>query len=112
MRPSDQVSGDIAGTAEPSPRLPDRPISSTSLRVHAQGLLASFEAGRAGFVPDRYLATFGDDAASAALELCAAGVWAQADGGYRVVSTEALRMAHEVHRQMQESRDESRKQGR
>jgi hypothetical protein len=82
----------------------DRAISMAALRLHAQGLLASFEAGHAGYVPDRYLATFGPDTAPAILELCLAGVWDRVGAGYEVVSSEALRMAHEVHRQMSESR--------
>jgi hypothetical protein len=82
----------------------DRAISLAALRLHAQGLLASFEAGHAGFVSDRYLATFGPDTAPAVLELCLAGVWARVGAGYEVVSSEALRMAHEVHRQMRGSR--------
>jgi hypothetical protein len=107
MRPSEQVSGDISEDIDANsaaPRAPDRSISLGALRLHAQGLLASFEAGDAGFVPDTYLASFGDDATPAVLELCLCGVWVRAGDGYRVVSSEALRMAFEVHRQMRESR--------
>jgi hypothetical protein len=105
MRPTERRSDAAAPTADAAldaaPCVPSRAISLSSLRLHAQGLLASFERGQVGFVPDDYLAGFGDDAASAVLELCLAGVWARGDGGYQVVSSEALRMAHEVHRQMQ-----------
>ena len=87
-----------------APRQGDRSISLSALRLHAQGLLASFEAGCAGFVPDSYLASFGPNTSGDVLELCLTGVWARGDGGYAVVSSEALRMAHEVHRQMRESR--------
>jgi hypothetical protein len=76
-----------------------RAISLAALRVHAQGLLASFEGGHAGFVPDDYLATLGPDADAAVQELCRYGVWRRADGGYAVASSEALRMAHELHRE-------------
>jgi hypothetical protein len=88
----------------------DRSLSMNALRLHAQGLLASFEVGRAGIVPDGYLAGRGPDAAAAALELCRAGVWTRTDGGYRVISSEALRMAYEVHRQVRKSERRSRTQ--
>ncbi|HEY2271521.1 MAG TPA: hypothetical protein VGH30_02000 [Jatrophihabitantaceae bacterium] len=76
-----------------------RAISLEALRLHAGGLLASFERGHAGFVPDEYLAGLGRDTAEVVLELCLYGVWQRADGGYAVASSEALRMAHEVHRE-------------
>ena len=82
----------------------DRAISLGALRLHAQGLLASFEAGQAGFVPDSYLAGLGQAADRHALELCLAGVWARVAGGYDVVASEALRMASEVHRELREAR--------
>jgi hypothetical protein len=104
MRPTERASGDVDSTLDAAPHLPDRPISLTSLRLHAQGLLASFEAGDAGFVSDHYLAKFGDDVASPVLELCLAAVWARVPGGYQIVSSEALRMAYEVHQQMREAR--------
>jgi hypothetical protein len=78
----------------------DRSLSLGALRLHAQALLASFEAGHAGFVSDEYLTGVAGDTAVTVLELCVAGVWARAADGYRVVSSEALRMAAEVHRQM------------
>jgi hypothetical protein len=91
----------ITGMASPRSA---RAVSLGALRLHAQGLLASFESGHAGFVPDRYLAGFGPDTAPAVLELCLAGVWSRVGKGYEVVSSEALRMAAEVHRQMRARR--------
>ena len=69
-------------------------ISVGALRLHAQALLASFEAGHAGFVGDAFVATL--DAGSEVGELCRCGIWSRGVGGYRVVSSEALRMADEV----------------
>jgi hypothetical protein len=103
MWPQDRVSADV-GRGVGAARRPDRSLSPTSLRLHAQALLASFEAGHPGLVTDRDLAGFGDEVTPAALELCRSGVWVRTDGGYRVVLSEALRMAHEVHRQMRQSR--------
>lgn len=99
----------ITGMSEQDPVREDRagayldgPISSMSLaalRLHARGLLASFEAGDAGFVSDTYLDGH-PDSATEVLELCRAGVWTRTDGGYAVVSSEALRMAYELHQQL------------
>ncbi|HEY1486469.1 MAG TPA: hypothetical protein VGF84_10220 [Micromonosporaceae bacterium] len=61
-----------------------RAISLEALRLHAGGLLASFERGHAGFVPDEFLAGLGRDTAEVVLELCLYGVWQRADGGYAV----------------------------
>lgn len=96
MSEQDPVREDRAATPlhGPSPSM-----SLAALRLHARGLLASFEAGDAGFVSDAYLDAR-PDSASEVLELCLAGVWTRADGGYAVVSSEALRMAYELHRQV------------
>jgi hypothetical protein len=109
MRPHDRVSADVAPGADASTAAPrQQPISLPALRLHALGLLASFEAGRPGYVSDRDLARFGGEPAAPVLELCVAGVWARVDGGYQIVSSEALRMAHEVHRQVRQSRTQDR----
>jgi hypothetical protein len=73
-------------------------VSLAALRLHARALLFSFEDGHGGFVPDDYVTGFGPNAADAARELCGVGVWQRAGGGYEVASSEALRMAYEVHR--------------
>lgn len=94
-----------AGSRDDAPTVPARLMSMGALRLHAQGLLASFEDRHAGMVSDGYLATTGGDTAFEVLELCLAGVWTRADGGYRVISSEAFRMAGEVHRQMVQNRE-------
>jgi len=73
-------------------------VSLAALRLHARALLFSFEGGHVGFVPDDYVTGFGPQAADAARELCGVGVWQRAGGGYEVASSEALRMAYELHR--------------
>ena len=78
-------------------------MSLAALRLHAQALLAGFEHGTAGFVADDYLATFGRDVALNVVELCLGGLWTRVDDGYRVMSSEALRMAGEVHRQIRQA---------
>jgi hypothetical protein len=82
-------------------------VSSAALFLHAEGLLASFADGRPGFVPDRYLATLGRPAGPAVAELCALGVWVRAEGGFRILASEAARMAIEVERQLQATRRQS-----
>lgn len=71
--------------------------SAAALRLHAETLLASFAAGRGGFVPDAFLGERGLSAAAATVrELRAAGVWEPVEGGHRVLRSEALRMVEEI----------------
>ncbi|MGH8862661.1 MAG: hypothetical protein ACRDVG_15750 [Jatrophihabitantaceae bacterium] len=89
MRESDDVGGEDLTQ-----------VSRRALRLHAQGLLDSVEKGRAGFVSDDFLASLGGDAAAAVVELCVLGIWARRCDGYRVMSSEASRMADEVFREV------------
>lgn len=68
-----------------------------ALRLHAHALLASFEAGHAGFVTDAFLRAA--NAPHEVQELCRHAIWARGDGGYRVIASEARRMADEVFRE-------------
>jgi hypothetical protein len=87
-------------------RIAQHAVSTTALRLHAQALLASFEDGHPGFVADRYLAALPVTARVAAAELCLAGVWERAERGYRVIPSEAARMADEVSRQFEQKHRE------
>jgi hypothetical protein len=80
----------------------DTLVSRTALRLHVYAVLASIEADHAGFVTDGYLDAVTVETSVDALELCTAGLWTRIDGGYRVLDSEVLRMASEVHRQLEE----------
>lgn len=77
-------------------------VSRNSLRLHVYAVLASIEADRAGLVTDAYLDAVTAETSVDALELCTAGLWTRVDGGYRVQDSEVMRMASEVHRQLEE----------
>jgi len=80
----------------------DTLVSRGSLRLHVYAVLASIEAGHAGLVTDAYLDAVTGETSVDALELCTAGLWTRVDGGYRVLDSEVMRMAGEVHRQLEE----------
>lgn len=88
----------ITGMVRPDRNSGTSAVSLAALRLHARALLFSFEDGHVGFVPDDYVSGFGPHATAAARELCGVGVWQRAGGGYEVASSEALRMAYELHR--------------
>lgn len=66
--------------------------------------------GRPGFVPDGYLAGLagaelghpGADPAVLAAELCGAGIWERAEGGYRVLDAEAVQVCVDRVRELRE----------
>jgi hypothetical protein len=77
-------------------------VSRGALRLHVYAVLASIEADRAGLVTDAYLNAVTVETSVDALELCTAGLWTRCEGGYRVLDSEVMRMASEVHRQMED----------
>jgi hypothetical protein len=66
--------------------------------------------GRPGFVPDGYLAGLagdelghpGADPAALTAELCRAGIWGRAEGGYRVLDEEAVQVCVDRVRELKE----------
>lgn len=77
-------------------------VSRAALRLHVYAILASIENGNPGFVSDGYLDAVAVDTSLAAIELCTAGLWERAEGGYDVVESETFRVASEVHRQLED----------
>lgn len=80
----------------------DTLVSRGALRLHVYAVLASIEAGDAGFVSDDYLDAVTAETSLDAVELCTAGLWTRERDGYRVLEGEVMRMAREVHRQLEE----------
>ena len=89
----------------------DTVVSRGALRLHVYAVLAGIEAGRPGRVTDRYLDSVSDDTSVDAIELCTAGLWTRRDDGYDVAESEVMRMASEVHRQLEELSDSCRSSG-
>jgi hypothetical protein len=80
----------------------DTVVSREALRLHVYAVLASIEAGRPGRVTDEYLEAVTAATSVDALELCTAGLWTRSGDGYDVLESEVMRMASEVHRQLED----------
>ena len=76
----------------------DHVMSAVAYELHVKATLSSAALDHPGFVPDEYLASLtgedlhspGANPAILATELCTAGMWRQADGGYRVLDWPAV----------------------
>lgn len=77
-------------------------VSVAALKLHTYGVVVSIEAGRPGFIDDAYLDALSIDTATPTLELAVAGLWRREEDGYRVRSSETVRIAREVRRQLSE----------
>ena len=88
------------GGASTSPD--DTVVSRGALRLHVYAVLASIEAGHPGRVTDEYLDAVAAATSVDALELCTAGLWTRRGDGYDVLESEVMRMASEVHRQLED----------
>lgn len=77
-------------------------VSRSALRLHVYAVLASLEAGNPGVVSDDYLDAVTAETSVDAVELCTAGLWRREGDGYRVLDGEVMRMAREMHRQLEE----------
>jgi hypothetical protein len=89
----------------------DRLVSRAALRLHVYAVLASIEADRPGLITDEYLNAVRGETSVAALELCTAGLWTRVEDGYEVPEAETMRMATEVHRQLEELAERCRASG-
>ena len=101
------------GTAGPDDRFPasliklpaassfdgrDHVLSAAALWLHLRAAGASVAGDHPGLVPGEYLRSLtgkdlyrpGDDPAALAAELCTAGLWERADGGYRILDVPAI----------------------
>ena len=59
--------------------------SEAAYELHCRATADSAVYDHPGFVPDTYLDGLGPGTAALAAELCSAGVWERADGGYRIL---------------------------
>lgn len=86
-------------------------MSPEALRLHVYGILASIESGQPGFIADTYLDALTVETSMASAELCLSDLWQRADDGYIVLESETMRVAGEVHRQLQELSEQCRARG-
>jgi hypothetical protein len=83
-------------------------LAAEQLRIRATAVSAV--CGRPGFVPDEYLDELdgdelghpGADPPALAAELCRAGIWERAEGGYRVLDEEAVQVCVDRVRELRE----------
>ena len=99
-------SGGPADDAESLPRAGEssgareRVKSGAAWELHCRATADSAVYDRPGFVPDAYLAGLGTGTAALAAELCSAGVWEQAEGGYRILDRDAVGRCQDLARQL------------
>lgn len=85
-------------------------ISPAAEQLRLLATAVSAVAGRPGFAPGRYLAGLdggqlghpGADPALLAAELCTAGTWERAEGGYRILDAEAVQVCVDRVRELRE----------
>ena len=63
----------------------DRVMSRGAYDLQCRATMHSASCGHPGFVPDEYLDGLSTETTITAAELCTAGMWERAGGGYRVL---------------------------
>ena len=74
--------------------------SGAAWELHCRATADSAVDGHPGFVPDAYLDGLGTGTAALAAELCSAGVWERAGGGYRILDRDAVGRCQDLARQL------------
>ena len=82
----------------------DEPVvSRAAFQLHSFGIVNSVEDGHPGFVSDDYLNAISAETTITAAELCTAGLWRRADGGYEVLETELVQKVVDQFRRHDEN---------
>jgi hypothetical protein len=74
--------------------------SETAWELHCRATADSAVYEHPGFVPEAYLDGLGAGTAVLAAELCSAGVWERAGGGYRILDRDAVGRCQDLARQL------------
>ena len=93
--PADARSGARAGQSSGAR---ERVTSGAAWELHCWATANSAVDDHPGFVPDAYLAGLGAGTAALAAELCSAGVWERAGGGYRILDRDAVGRCQDLAR--------------
>jgi hypothetical protein len=75
-------------------------LSRAAFQLHTHGIVESVNEGTPGFVSDDYLNAVSAETTLTAAELCAAGLWRRADGGYEVVDKDMVTVAADFSAKM------------
>ena len=89
-----------SGAAGESSGARERVKSGAAWELHCRATADSAVDDHLGFVPDAYLAGLGTGTAALAAELCSAGVWERAGGGYRILDRDAVGRCQDLARQL------------
>jgi hypothetical protein len=76
----------------------ERVKSGAAWELHCRATADSAVYDHPGFVPDAYLVGLGTGTAALAAELCSAGVWERAGGGYRILDRDAVGRCQDLAR--------------
>lgn len=87
-----------------SPDGEEQILSRAAFQLHTAGIVESVNEGTPGFVADDYLNAIAAETTVTVAELCAAGLWQRAEGGYEVLDGDMLRVATQFTAKME--RDE------
>jgi hypothetical protein len=74
--------------------------SKAAYELHCRATADSAVDDHPGFVPDAYLDGLGTGTAALVAELCSAGVWERAGGGYRILDRDAVGRCQDLARQL------------
>jgi hypothetical protein len=74
--------------------------SEAAYALHCRVTADSAVYNHPGFAPDTYLDGLGTGTAVMAAELCSAGMWERADGGYRILDRDAVGRCLDLVRQL------------
>ena len=74
--------------------------SEAAYELHCRATADSAVYDYPGFVPDTYLDGLGTGTAAMTAELCSAGVWERAGGGYRILDRDAVGRCQDLARQL------------
>jgi len=74
--------------------------SKAAYELHCRATADSAVYDHPGFVPEAYLAGLGTGTAALVAELCSAGVWERAGGGYRILDRDAVGRCQDLARQL------------
>src|SRR5205809_1074694 len=77
-------------------------VTVAAFQLHGFGIINSGEDGHPGFVSDAYLNAVSAETTVTAAELCAAGMWQRAEGGYRALDQELVQHVVSYQRKMDE----------
>ena len=90
-------SGALAGESSDAR---ERVKSGAAFELHCRATADSAVYDHPGFVPDAYLHGLGAGTAVMVAELCSAGVWERAEGGYRILDRDAVGRCQDLAREL------------